>query len=83
MWQATVRIVLALAAIEDMELRSVDISYTFTNSDIEEPDRFKTKQGGKKIVYWLNKFLYGLKQSSWLWGETLEKVLVKLGFKKT
>ena len=57
MRQATVRIVLALAAIEDMELRSVDISYAFTNSDIdveiymEEPDGFKTKQGGKKIVY--------------------------------
>ena len=89
MRQATVRIVLALAAIEDMELRSVDISYAFTNSDIdveiymEEPDGFKTKQGGKKIVYRLNKSLYGLKQSSRLWGETLEKVLVKLGFKKT
>ena len=83
------RIVLALAAIEDMKLRSVDISYAFTNSDIdveiymEEPDSFKTKQGGKKIVYRLNKSLYGLKQSSRLWGETLEKVLVKLGFKKT
>ena len=57
MRQATVCIVLALAAIEDMELRSVDISYAFTNSDIdveiymEEPDGFKTKQGGKKIVY--------------------------------
>ena len=35
MWQATVHIVLALAAIEDMELWSVDISYAFTNSDID------------------------------------------------
>ena len=34
-------------------------------------------------VYWLNKSLYRLKQSSQLWGETLEKMLVKLGFKKT
>jgi len=67
----------------------VDISYAFTNSDIdveiymEEPDGFKTKQGGKRIVYRLNKSLYELKQSSWLWGETLEKVLITLGFKKT
>ena len=87
MRQATVRIVLALAAIEDMELRSVDISYAFTNSDIdaeiymEQPDGFK--QGGKEFVCRLNKSLYGLKQSSRLWGETLEKVLIKLGFKKT
>jgi len=57
MRQATVRIVLALAAIEDMELRSVDISYAFTNSDIdveiymEEPDGFKMKQDRKRIVY--------------------------------
>ena len=53
MQQATVRIVLALATIEDMELQSVDISYTFTNSNIdvkiymEEPDGFKIKQGEK------------------------------------
>ena len=84
MQQATVGIVLALAAIEDMELRSVDISYAFTNSDIdveiymEEPDGCKTKQSGKEIVYQLNKSLHGLNQSSQLWGETLEKVLVKL-----
>ena len=51
MQQVTVCIVLALAAIEDMELQSVDISYAFTNSDIDieiymkEPDGFKTKQG--------------------------------------
>jgi hypothetical protein len=89
MRQATVRIVLALAAIEDMELRSVDISYAFTNSDIdveiyiEEPEGFKIKQGGKRLVCRLNKSLYELKQSSRLWGETLEKVLITLGFKKT
>ena len=45
---------------------------------MEEPDGCETKQGGKKIVYQLNKSFHGLKQSSWLWGETLEKVLVKL-----
>ena len=87
MRQATVRVVLALAAIEDMELRSVDISYAFTNSDIDvemymqQPEGFK--QGGKKYVYKLNKSLYELKQSSCLWGETLGAVLIELGFKKT
>src|SRR6266700_216265 len=88
MRQATVHIVLALAAIEDMELRSVDISYAFTNSDIdveiymEQPEGFR-QQGGKRYVCRLNKSLYGLKQSSRLWGETLGNVLLKLGFKKT
>ena len=87
MRQSTIRIVMALAAIEDMELRSVDISYAFTNSDIDveiymqQPPGFK--QGGKEYVCRLNKSLYGLKQSPRLWGETLGKVLVDLGFKRT
>ena len=48
---STIRIVLALAAIEDMELRSVGILYAFTNSDIDveiymkQPEGFQ--QGGK------------------------------------
>ena len=84
---STIRIVLALAAIEDMELRSVDISYAFTNSDIDveiymrQPQGFR--QGGKNMVCKLNKSLYGLRQSPRLWGETLAKVLSGMGFNKT
>ena len=84
---ATIRIVLALAAIDDMELWSVDISYAFTNSDIDveiymkQPDGFQ--QGGKNLVCKLNKSLYGLKQSPRLWGETLANVLIGMGFTKT
>jgi transposase InsO family protein len=87
MRSATIRIVLALAAIEDMEVHSIDISYAFTNSDIdveiymEQPQGFK--QGGKKYVCRLNKALYGLKQAPRLWSETLAKVLLELGFKRT
>ncbi len=84
---ATIRIVLALAAIEDLELRSIDISYAFTNSDIDveiymnQPEGFR--QGGPNLVCKLHKSLYGLKQSARLWAETFAKVLYKLGFKKT
>jgi len=84
---STIRIVLALAAIEDMELRSIDISYAFTNSDIDveiymaQPQGFK--QGSKNLVCKLNKSLYGLRQSPRLWGETLAKALSSLGFNKT
>ena len=76
MRQNTLRIVLALAAIEDMHLRSVDISHAFINSDIDteiymkQPEGFK--QGGPRIVCRLNKSLYdGLKQAPHLWGEKL------------
>jgi len=83
----TIRTVLALAAIEDLELRSVDISHAFTNSDIDaeiymaQPEGFK--QGGSKYVCRLNKSLYGLKQSPRLWGEKLAEVLSQMGFVKT
>ena len=63
----TIRTILALAAIDDMELRSVDISHAFTNSDIDaevymrQPEGFE--QNGSKYVCRLDKSLYGLKQS--------------------
>ena len=84
---STIRIVLALAAIQDMELCSIDISYAFTNSDIDveiymhQPQGFR--QGSKDMVCKLNKSLYGLKQSPQLWGEMLAKALSSLGFVKT
>ncbi|CAA7264650.1 unnamed protein product [Cyclocybe aegerita] len=84
---ATLRIVLALAAIDDMHLRSVDISYAFTNGDIDVEIYMKQPEGfvqfGKEYVCKLNKSLYGLKQSAWLWSEKLTKVLLEMGFKKT
>jgi len=67
MRHTTIRTILALAAIEDMELHSVDISHAFTNSDIDaevymrQPEGFE--QSGSKYVCRLNKSLYGLKQS--------------------
>ena len=69
-----------------MELRSVDISHAFINSEVDteiymrQPEGFK--QGGPDKVCRLNKSLYGLKQSPRLWGEKLASVLVKLGFKR-
>jgi len=54
MQQATVCIVLALAAIEDIELHSVDIFYVFTNSDIDAEIYMQSPagfmQGQKKSV---------------------------------
>jgi Reverse transcriptase (RNA-dependent DNA polymerase) len=64
-------LILALAAIEDMELRSVDISAAFTNGDLDEtiymmqPEGFH--QEGPNVVCRLKKSLYGLKQSARQW----------------
>jgi hypothetical protein len=68
MHHTTIRTILALAAIEDMELHSVDISHAFTNSNIDAEVYMKQPEGfergsGSKYVCRLNKSLYGLKQS--------------------
>src|ERR1700742_2036699 len=66
---ASIRTVLALAAVEDLHLCSVDISHAFINSDIDteiymkQPEGFS--QNGPEYVCKLNKSLYGLKQSPW------------------
>jgi hypothetical protein len=87
MRHATIRVILALAAIEDLELRSVDISHAFINSEIDtdvymaQPYGFV--QHGAEYVCKLYKSIYGLKQSPRLWSEKLESAMIALGFKKT
>jgi len=86
MHQATICTILAMAAIEDWHLCSVDISHAFINGDIdteiymEQPEGFE--QYGPEYVCKLYKSLYGLKQSPHLWSEKLAEVLEKMGFKR-
>ena len=63
----TILVVLALSAIEDLDLRSLDISNAFTNAELEEelyiqqPDGFHFGQPGDALR--LHKALYGLKRA--------------------
>ena len=83
---ATLRTVLCLAALGDLELESVDISSAFLNGELEEevymeqPPGFP--QGEPGLVLQLLKGLYGLKQSPRIWHRKLDSVLQELGFKK-
>ncbi|KAJ8515124.1 hypothetical protein ONZ45_g7425 [Pleurotus djamor] len=86
---STIKVVMALAAIDGMHLRSADISHAFINSPIdceiymEQPPGFVEKgPNGEKLVCALDKSIYGLKQSPRLWGVVLRKVLESMGFKK-
>jgi hypothetical protein len=78
------RLILAIAGIEDMELRSVDVTSAFPNGDLEEdiymrqPEGFH--QGGPNKVLKLSKSLYGLKQSARQWNKKLHAALLKMGF---
>ena len=89
----TVRIVLALAAIYDLQIDQIDFVSAFLNSVLLEgeniyiwpPEGYQELTGidveGK--VCKLNKGLYGLKQSARLWYKTALKVLTELGFTRS
>ena len=82
---STICIVLALAALEDLELCSVDISHAYLNGTLEEeiyvmqPEGFEV--GGPDHVCKLVKSLYGLKQAGRVWNK-LHSALSSMGFEE-
>jgi hypothetical protein len=68
--------ILALAALEDMEIHQMDVKTTFFNGELEEeiymeqPQGF-VHQGGEHLVCKLHKSLYGLKQLPRAWNQKL------------
>jgi hypothetical protein len=83
---ATVRLILAIAAIEGLHLRSVDISNAFLKGDLEEEIYMKQPEGfhelGPEYVLRLKKAIYGLKQAARQWNKKLHATLVSMGFKR-
>ncbi|CDO76041.1 hypothetical protein BN946_scf184948.g1 [Trametes cinnabarina] len=81
---ASIRAILALAALEDLELESVDISSAYLNGELKEEVYMKQPEGFEEKspdwVWHLLKSLYGLKQAGRCWHEKLHEVLTKLGF---
>ena len=77
---------MAMAAIEDLELCSVDIISAFMNGDLDEEIYMKQLEGfhidgGSNKVCRLHRSLYGLKQSAQQWNKKLHSVLTELRFK--
>ena len=72
---ATLRTVLAISALEDLDLHSLDISHAYLNRTLEEevymeqPDGFHFGNPGDVLC--LRKSLYGLKQAGRVWNRTL------------
>ena len=83
---AALRAILALAALEDLHLESVDISSAFLNGTLEEEVYMRQPEGfvekGKDWVWRLLKSLYGLKQAGRCWHKKLNEVLEVMGFKR-
>ena len=86
----SMRTLLAMAAGEKLKLEHFDVTSAFTQSKIdcdiyvEPPKGFVPKIDGKPTVLKLLKALYGTKQASKLWQDTLAKHLTEnMGFKRS
>jgi hypothetical protein len=83
---AAIRTIIALAAINNLHLRSVDISHAFINGDLEETIYMRQAEGfhmgSSNQVCLLRKSLYGLKQAARQWNKKLHDTLATMGFKR-
>ena len=83
---AALRSIFALAALQDLELYSLDISNAFLNGELDHEVYMQTPEGfkdrfGAGFVLRLNRALYGLKQAGHQWHKKLDSVMSKLDFK--
>ena len=81
----SLRMILALTAIMDLELVQMDVVTAFLNADIKEQVYMKQPQGyeqGQNLVCLLLKALYGTKQAPHDWNEVLNSFMLSIGFKR-
>jgi hypothetical protein len=81
---ATLRALLAHAAVEDLELQQIDVKTAFLNGPLKEDIYMDQPEGydfGSNKVLKLNKALYGLKQAARAWNDRLVEVLTNNGLK--
>jgi len=82
----SIRLLLALAAMHDLELHQMGVKTAFLYGSLEELVFMEQPEGferGKGMVWQLNKALYGLKQSPRAWYKELDAALKSLGFTRT
>jgi hypothetical protein len=82
---SAVRTILAIAALEDMHIHSLDISNAYLNGVLEEEVYMQLPEGFEAIgrpgdVLLLKKATYGLKQAGRVWSKTLADTLTKMDF---
>jgi hypothetical protein len=79
----SIRVLLALAAIHDLEVEQLDVMNAFLNAVLQETIYMEMPHGFAKkgMVCLLLKTLYGLRQSSREWYKTVATLLLRLGFR--
>jgi len=82
----SIRYILTLAAIEEMEIHQMDAKITFLNGDLEKEIYMEQPKGfiqeGEHLVCKLQKPLYGLKQYPRAWNQKLNVFLKNIEFVK-
>ena len=84
----SLRLLLALAALEDWEIHQMDVKSAFLNGLLDEeiymeqPEGFVDPDHPDKVCL-LKKAIYGLKQASRQWNQQFHGVLLELGFTRT
>ena len=82
----TIHSLLALAAQHDLEVHQIDVKVAFLNSELDEEIYLRPPPGfhdNPKVVWHLLHALYGLKQVSKAWYDTLWKTFESLGFTRS
>jgi len=83
----SIRVLLSIVAIHDLELHQMDVKTAFLNGVLEEeiymqqPEGF-IEPGNEHLVCKLKRTLYGLKQSPRVWYQTIDKFFADMGFKR-
>jgi hypothetical protein len=81
----SVRLLLALAALEQWHMQAVDVKTAFLYGKLDEeiymqqPQGFLVK-GKEKLVWRLTRALYGLKQAALAWWKELDASMKQMGF---
>jgi Reverse transcriptase (RNA-dependent DNA polymerase) len=82
----SVRLIVALAALQHWHMSSVDVKTAFLYGELDEelfmkqPEGFK-KKGQEHKVFHLKWALYGLKQAALQWWRALDRSMEAIGFK--
>ena len=81
----SIRILCSIAARRGLKLMQLDIKTAFLQGDLDEeiyleqPEGFDTKDDLKKLVWWLRKSIYGLRQANRNFLKLLNRLLIKYG----
>src|SRR5438046_746606 len=86
---ASIRILLAIAAIYGLEIHQMDVMTAFLAGDLEEeifmeqPEGFEVGTKEDDLVCRLRRTLYGLKQGTRVWNQRIRLFLKSIGFDQT